>query len=58
MITDKRKYMILTRYVHKENESGNKVNATKIIRSNNLIPSRRTVAKWLQKHDTKSKHKR
>jgi len=43
----------LKRFIKKENESGKKVNATKIMRSNDLSCSRRTVSRWLKKNDYK-----
>jgi len=49
----KRKSTILKRFIQKENESGKKVNAAEIIRSNELTCSRRTVCRWLKKHDYK-----
>lgn len=50
-IIDKRKSTILKRYIIKENESGSKVDAMKIIRANNLTTSRRTVSRWLLRND-------
>lgn len=50
-VINKRKSTQLKRYVLKENQSGNKVNAMKIIRSNNLSSSRRTVSRWLMRND-------
>ena len=48
---NKRNSTILRRYIANENESGIKVNATTIIRNNNLSISTRTVSRWLQRND-------
>jgi len=52
---DKKQSTILKRFIHRENESGNKVNSTKILRYGNLPSSRRTVSRWLKSQDLKYK---
>jgi len=50
---NKRKSTILKTFIKKGNESGKKVNATKIMRTNDLSCSRRTVSRWFKKNDYK-----
>jgi len=47
----------LKRFIKKENESDNNVNATKIMISNDLSCSRRAVSRWLKKNDYKFQKK-
>jgi len=52
---NKRQSTKLKRFIVNENESGIKVNATYILRSNDMSCSRQTVCRWLKKHDYKFK---
>jgi transposase len=52
---DKRKSLIIRRFINQENKNGNKVNCRVILNETSIDVKRRTLCDWLRKQDFKYK---